>query len=95
MSAERPGVREVASVALAILCLTPLIGASAVRLRYGAPGRRTFQQQIAANRGSSVLLVAVLFEIMAVTGFLIGAAVGVAFGPRLPRGWRSRRSRSW
>jgi hypothetical protein len=53
VSAERPGVREVASVALAILCLTPLIGASAVRLSYGAPGKRTFQQQIAANRGSS------------------------------------------
>ena len=73
-------------MALAILCLTPLIGASAVRLRYGAPGRRTFQQQIAANRGSSVLLVAVLFEIMAVTGFLIGAAVGVAFGAALAAG---------
>ena len=86
VSAERPGVREVASMALAILCLTPLVGASAVRLRYGAPGKRTFQQQIAANRGSSVLLVAVLFEIMAVTGFLIGAAVGVAFGAALAAG---------
>jgi heat shock protein HtpX len=86
VSAERPGVREVASVALAILCLTPLVGVSAVRLRYGAPGKRTFQQQIAANRGSSMLLVAVLFEIMAVTGFLIGAAVGVAFGAALAAG---------
>jgi heat shock protein HtpX len=79
-------VREVASVALAILCLTPLLGAAAVRLRYGSPGRRTFHQQIAANRGSSVLLVAVLFELMAVTGFLIGAAVGVAFGAALVAG---------
>ena len=66
--------------------MTPLAGAAAVRLRYGAPGRRTFQQQIAANRGSSVLLVAVLFELMAITGFLIGAAVGVAFGAALAAG---------
>ncbi len=86
ITAPRPGVREIASVALAILCLTPLLGATAVRLRYGAPGRRTFQQQIAANRGSSVLLVAVLFELMAVTGFLIGAAVGVGFGIALGAG---------
>ena len=50
VTAPRPGVREVASAALAILCLTPLLGAGAVRLRYGAPGGRTFPQQIAANR---------------------------------------------
>jgi heat shock protein HtpX len=86
VSSPRPGVREVASIALAILCLTPLVGATAVRLRYGGPGRRTFHQQIAANRGSSVLLVAVLFELVAVTGFLIGAAVGVAFGTALAAG---------
>jgi heat shock protein HtpX len=86
VSAPQPGVREIASAALAILCLTPLVGAAAVRFRYGAPGRRTFQQQIAANRGSSMLLVAVLFEIMAVTGFLVGAAVGVAFGMALGLG---------
>ena len=86
VSAEHPGVREVASAALAILCLTPLAGATAVRLRYGAPGKRTFQQQIAANRGSSVLLVAVLLELVAVTGFLIGAAVGVALGVALVAG---------
>ena len=86
VTAPQPGVREIASGALAILCLTPLIGSIAVRMRFGAPGRRTFHQQIAANRGSSVLLVAVLFEIMAVTGFLIGAAVGVAFGVALGAG---------
>lgn len=86
VTAPQPGVREIASAALAILCLTPLIGAIAVRLRFGAPGKRTFHQQIAANRGSSVLLVAVLFELMAVTGFLIGAAVGVAFGVALAAG---------
>jgi heat shock protein HtpX len=86
VTAPQPGVREIASGALAILCLTPLVGAIAVRLRFGAPGRRTFHQQIAANRGSSVLLVAVLFELMAVTGFLIGAAVGVAFGVALAGG---------
>ncbi len=86
VTAPRPGVREVASAALAILCLTPLVGVAAVRLRYGAPGGRTFPQQIAANRGSSVLLLAVLFELMATTGFLIGAAVGAGFGVTLGLG---------
>jgi heat shock protein HtpX len=86
VTAPRPGVREVASAALAILCLTPLVGVGAVRLRYGAPGGRTFPQQIAANRGSSVLLLAVLFELMAITGFLIGAAVGAGFGVTLGLG---------
>ncbi len=83
VSSPQPGVREVASAALAVLCLTPLVGVAAVRIRYGSPGKRTFHQQIAANRGSSVLLVAVLFELMLVTGFLVGAAVGVAFGSAL------------
>ena len=86
VTAPQPGVREVATTALALLCLTPLVGASSVRLRYGAPGRRTFQQQIAANRGSATLLVLVLFELMAITGFLIGAAVGIAFGMALVLG---------
>lgn len=86
VTAPRPGVREVASAALAVLCLTPLVGVGAVRLRYGAPGGRTFPQQIAANRGSSVLLLAVLFELMAITGFLIGAAVGAGFGATLGLG---------
>jgi heat shock protein HtpX len=76
---HRPGVREVVAVALALLCITPVVGVAFVRLRYGSPGRRTFYQQIAANQGSSILLVLVLFEIVAVTAFLIGAAVGVAF----------------
>jgi heat shock protein HtpX len=86
VAASRPGVREVASGTLLVLCVTPLVGAAVVRLRYGAPGRRTFGQQVAANRGSSVLLVAVLFELMAITGLLIGAAVGVAFGAALGLG---------
>jgi heat shock protein HtpX len=86
VTAARPGVREVASAALAVLCLTPLVGATLVRLRYGAPGRRTFQQQIAANRGSATLLVLVLFELVAITGFLVGAALGVAFGYALALG---------
>ena len=86
VTSPQPGVREVASAALAILCITPLVGAASVRLRYGAPGRRTFHQQIAANRGSSTLLILVLFELMAITGFLIGAAVGVAFGMALALG---------
>ena len=50
--------------------------------RYGAPGSRTFHQQIAANQGSSILLVAVLFEIMAMTGFLIGATIGLGVRDR-------------
>ncbi len=86
VAAAHAGVREVASAALALLCLTPLAGATAVRMRYGVPGKRTFQQQIASNRGSSLLLVAVLFELVAITGFLIGAAVGLAFGVALVGG---------
>ena len=79
----RPGVREVATGALALLCLTPVVGVTLVRLRYGAPGGRTFYQQIAANQTSSVLLILVLFELVAVTAFLIGAAVGIGFGSAL------------
>ncbi len=83
---SRAGVREVVAVALALLCVTPVVGVGLVRLRYGSPGRRTFHQQIAANQGSSILLVLVLFEIVAVTAFLIGAAVGVAFESALVGG---------
>ena len=83
VTAGRVGIREITTASLAVLCLTPIAGIGFVRLRYGSPGRRMFQQQVAANRGSSVLLVAVLFELMAVTGFLIGAAVGVGFGSAL------------
>ncbi len=86
VSAGRVGVREVATGALAVLCLTPVVGVLAVRGRYGAPGERTFRQQIAANRASSVLLVAVLFEVVGVTAFLIGAGVGVGFGAALLAG---------
>ena len=80
VSAQRVGVREVATGALALICLTPLLGAGFVRLRYGATGKRTFYQQIAGNRVSSIMLVAVLFEILVITGFLIGAAVGIFLG---------------
>jgi heat shock protein HtpX len=77
VSAQRVGVREVATGALALICLTPVLGGLFVRLRYGSTGSRTFHQQIAGNRVSSIMLVAILFEILLVTGFLIGAAVGV------------------
>ena len=80
VSAQRIGVREVATGALALICLTPVLGAGFVRLRYGATGKRTFYQQIAGNRVSSIMLVAVLFEILVITGFLIGAAVGIFLG---------------
>ncbi|HYO43946.1 MAG TPA: hypothetical protein VES19_12175 [Candidatus Limnocylindrales bacterium] len=40
VTAPQPGVREIAAAALTILCLTPLIGAIAVRLRFGAAGGR-------------------------------------------------------
>ena len=83
MSAERVGVREVVTAALAVLCVTPVVGVLIVRLRYGSTGTRTFYQQIAANRVSSVLLVAVLFEVVAITGFLIGAGIGIGFGAAL------------
>ncbi len=86
VSAHRVGVREVATGALVVMCLTPIIGVLAVRLRYGAPGERLFQQQIAANRASSVLLVAVMFELVAITGFLIGATVGFGFGSAILAG---------
>ena len=79
VSAQRVGVREVATGALALICLTPVLCAGFVRLRYGPTGKRTFYQQIAGNRVSSIMLVAVLFEILAITGFLIGAAVGLFF----------------
>jgi heat shock protein HtpX len=77
VTAQRVGVREVATGALALICLTPVLGALYVRLRYGSTGSRTFHQQIAGNRVSSIMLVAILFEILLITGFLIGAAVGV------------------
>jgi heat shock protein HtpX len=86
VSAQRVGVREVATGALALICLTPVLGAAFVRLRYGATGKRTFHQQIAGNRVSSIMLVAVLFEILAITGFLIGAAVGLFLGQPVQAG---------
>ena len=86
VSTHAVGVREIASGALAVMCLTPVVGVAAVRIRYGAPGRRLFQQQIAANRASSILLVAVMFELVAITGFLIGATVGFGFGSALVAG---------
>jgi heat shock protein HtpX len=86
VSTQHVGVREVATGALVVMCLTPIIGVGAVRLRYGAPGKRLFQQQIAANRASSVLLVAVMFELVAITGFLIGGTVGFGFGSALVAG---------
>src|SRR6187551_831943 len=86
VSAQRVGVREVATGALALICLTPVLGAGFVRLRYGATGKRTFYQQIAGNRVSSIMLVAVLFEILVITGFLIGAAVGIVLGQPVAAG---------
>lgn len=86
VSAQHVGVREIATAALAILCITPVVGVLIVRMRYGSTGDRTFYQQIAANRVSSALLVAVLFEVVAVTGFLIGAGIGLGFGVALIAG---------
>jgi len=77
VAAQAVGVREVTTAALALICLTPVLGALFVRLRYGPTGSRTFHQQIAGNQVSSIMLVAILFEILLVTGFLIGAGVGV------------------
>ncbi|HEX5828961.1 MAG TPA: M48 family metalloprotease [Candidatus Limnocylindrales bacterium] len=71
------GVREIATAALALICLTPVVSAGYVRLRYGPTGNRTFQQQMAGNAVSSMMLIAILFEILVVTGFLIGVGVGL------------------
>jgi heat shock protein HtpX len=86
ITGQHVGVREVATGALAVICITPILGAGFVRLRYGPTGKRTFYQQIAGNRVSSIMLVAILFEILAVTGFLIGAAVGILFGQSVATG---------
>lgn len=70
------GIREIATAGLALICLTPVASAAFVRLRYGPTGSRTFQQQKAGNAVSSMMLIAILFEVLVVTGFLIGVAVG-------------------
>lgn len=77
------GVREVTTAGLALICITPVLGAVFVRLRYGPTGDRTFQQQMAGNAVSSMLLIAILFEVLVVTGFLIGVAVGFFIGAPL------------
>jgi heat shock protein HtpX len=75
---SRIGIREVSTGCLAILFGTPALGWIAARARWGSPGRRTFHQQIAANRASSVVLIVVLVEVLALTGFVIGATFGAA-----------------
>ncbi len=80
---QAAGVREVTTAGLALICITPVLGALFVRLRYGPTGDRTFQQQMAGNAVSSMLLVAILFEVLVVTGFLIGVAVGFFVGTPL------------
>ena len=77
------GVREVATAGLALICITPVLGALYVRLRYGPTGNRTFQQQMSGNAVSSIMLIAILFEVLVVTGFLIGVGVGFFFAAPL------------
>lgn len=83
VGASRLGVREIATGGLALVCATPVVGAIAVRLRYGPTGSRTFRHQVAANRVNAALLVALLVEVLVVTGFLIGVGVGAVLGSTL------------
>ena len=76
---SRVGIREVSMASLAIICLTPVVGWGLARLRWGSPGRRIFYQQIAANRAAAIVLVIVLIEVLALTGFVIGATLGLLF----------------
>jgi heat shock protein HtpX len=77
---SRVGVREASMLGIAALCATPAIGWLLTRLRWGAPGQRTFHQQIAANRAGATVLVIVLGELLAVTGFVVGATFGAFVG---------------
>ena len=84
-SRRTAGVREVASGALASLCLTPIVGGrpSGSATARPAGGRsssrsRPTAELRAAHRG--------LFEIVAITGFLIGGSVGFGFGSALVAG---------
>jgi heat shock protein HtpX len=83
---SRVGIREASTAALALLFGTPAVGWLIARLRWGAPGRRTFHQQIASNRASSIVLVIVLVEVLALTGFVIGSTVGTVIGAALASG---------
>jgi heat shock protein HtpX len=76
---QAAGVREVTTAGLALICITPVLGALFVRLRYGPTGDRTFQQQMAGNAVSSMLLVAILIGVA--VGFFVGTPllVGLAF----------------
>jgi heat shock protein HtpX len=77
---SRVGIREASMLGLALLCATPAVGWLLSRLRWGAPGRRTFHQQIAANRAGATVLLVLLGELLAMTGFVIGATIGLFFG---------------
>ena len=77
---SRVGVREGSMLGLALLLGTPAVGWLVTRLRWGAPGTRTFPQQIAANRAGAIVLLIVLVELLALTGFVFGATVGLMAG---------------
>ena len=79
------GIREASTLALALLFGTPAVGWALTRLRWGAPGSRTFHQQIAANQAASIVLVLLLVELLALLGFVVGGtllgwAIGVLAG---------------
>jgi heat shock protein HtpX len=77
---SRVGIREASMLGLAALCVTPALGWLVSRLRWGSPGRRTFYQQVAANRAGATVLVIVLGELLVLTGFVVGATIGLLFG---------------
>ena len=72
---RRVGIREASTFALALLFGTPAIGWALTRLRWGAPGSRTFHQQIAANQAASIVLVLILVELLALLGFVVGGTL--------------------
>jgi heat shock protein HtpX len=72
---RRVGIREASTFALALLFGTPAVGWAVTHLRWGAPGSRTFHQQIAANQTASVVLVLILVELLALLGFVVGGTL--------------------
>jgi heat shock protein HtpX len=83
---SRVGLREVSLASLAVVCGTPVVGWGFARMRWGAPGQRTFYQQIAANRTAAIVLLIVLVEVLGVTGFVVGGTIGVMVGSALAVG---------
>ena len=77
---SRVGIREASMLGLAALFATPAVGWLFTRVKWGAPGERTFPQQIAANRAGATVLLILLGELLALMGFIVGASIGAMVG---------------